>query len=511
MPILNWLTREKDIRAAANIPHRVLVEDKDLSYGEKSENLLIQGDNVEALKALLPFYSGRIKCIFIDPPYNTGSAFEQYDDALEHSKWLGLIYPRLEILRDLLSQDGTIWMSIDDNEAHYAKVIMDEIFGRKNFVRNIVWQKTYTVTSDAKGIAGSHDHILVYSKSEKFHRNLLPRSEKQNALYKYDDQDGRGRWRTDNLSVKTYSAAYDYVITNPETGVEYSPPKGRVWLTSKERMETLIAENRVFFGKSGRGAPQLKRYLNEVQKGVVPNSWWTFDDVGHNDESRKEQKALHPSLPFATPKPERLLHRIIHIATDPGDLVLDSFLGSGTTAAVAQKMGRRWIGIEMGEQAKTHCAERLRLVVDGEQGGVSAELNWTGGGGFKFCTLGPTIFNEIGQIDPNIKFSDLARHIWFSETKRPLSNETSGTVIGIDGERAYALLYNGILKDRTDQGGNILTSITARFVQNDLKAVAPDFSGEIIVYAAASRLGQGSQMAEKIIFKQTPYDISVRG
>jgi adenine-specific DNA-methyltransferase len=393
---LTWIGKEK----RPKLEPRILVEDLEKSYHAKHrvsendifDNRLIFGDNLLALKALEQEFTGKVKCVFIDPPYNTGSAFTHYDDGLEHSIWLGFMRDRLEIIRRLLSEDGSLWITIDDNEAHYLKVLCDEIFGRRNFVANVVWQKKYSVSSDAKGIPPSHDHILVFSKSGSMTRNILPRSEKQNDLYKYDDHDGRGPWRTDNLSVKTISQAYLYEIINPKTGASYSPPAGRAWMTSQDRMQVLVDERRVFFGRSGNGAPQLKRYLSEVQQGVVPTTWWTFDEAGHNDESRKEQKILIPGDPFATPKPERLLQRIFNIATNPGDLVLDSFAGSGTTGAVAQKMGRRWIMVELGEHCHTHIIPRLQKVIGGEdQGGISKAVNWQGGGGFRYYKLAPSL------------------------------------------------------------------------------------------------------------------------
>jgi adenine-specific DNA-methyltransferase len=271
VPELHWLGDENAKREARRVPYRLL-EPVETVGDASTGNLLIQGDNLEALKALLPFYAGRVKCIFIDPPYNTKSAFEHYDDNLEHSQWLSMMYPRLELLRDLLAEDGSIWVTIDDNEAHYLKVVMDEVFGRKNFVANVVWQKKYAVASDAKGFSDFHDHILVYSKNGLLTRNLLPRTDKQNSLYKYDDGDGNGPWRTDNLSVKTYSENYNYPVQNPLTGTEYWPPNGRCWYTSREKMAELIARNGLYFGKEGTGAPQLKRYLHRVQDGVVPST-----------------------------------------------------------------------------------------------------------------------------------------------------------------------------------------------------------------------------------------------
>ncbi len=396
---LTWIGKD----AHPKLEPRILLEDQSKSYHAKHrvgeadcfDNRLIFGDNLLALKALEQEFAGKVKCVFIDPPYNTGSAFTHYDDGLEHSIWLGLMRDRLEVMRRLMSDDGSLWITIDDNEAHYLKVLCDEIFGRANFVANVVWQKKYSVSSDAKGIPSSHDHILVFSKTGGMTRNLLPRSEKQNDLYKYDDKYGRGPWRTDNLSVKTISQAYLYEITNPNTGVAYYPPTGRAWMTSKDRMLNLIDEHRVFFGRDGKGAPQLKRYLAEVQQGVVPTTWWPFDEVGHNDESRKEQKILIPRDPFATPKPERLLNRILNIATNPNDLILDSFAGSGTTGAVAQKMGRRWIMVELGEHCHTHIIPRLKKVIDGEDaGGVSEVTGWQGGGGFRYFSLAPSLLEK---------------------------------------------------------------------------------------------------------------------
>jgi adenine-specific DNA-methyltransferase len=396
---LTWIGKE----TIPMLEPRILLEDLQLSYhashkvtdNDIFDNRLIFGDNLLALKALEQEFTGKVKCIFIDPPYNTGSAFEHYDDGVEHSLWLSLMKPRLEIIYKLLSEDGSLWISIDDNEVHYLKILCDEVFGRANFVRNIVWQKKYAAANDAKGIPDNHDHILVYQKSAIFKRNLLPRTDKQNSLYKYDDHDGRGPWRPDNLSVKTYSPDYDYQIENPVTGKKYVPPNGRCWFTNKETMQQLITNSRVFFGRNGLGAPQLKRYLLEVQQGVVATSWWTHEECGHNDESRKESKTLFGNTPFSTPKPERLLYRVIAIATNPGDLILDSFAGSGTTGAVAHKMRRRWIMVELGEHCYTHIIPRLKKVIDGtDNGGITEAVGWTGGGGFRYYKLAPSLMQK---------------------------------------------------------------------------------------------------------------------
>jgi len=504
MPTLHWLDRDNTLKTTPQVPCRILREQARLSYGDPdSDNMLIQGDNLHALKALLPYYRAQVKCIFIDPPYNTKSAFEHYPDNLEHSQWLDMMFPRLELLRELLAEDGSMWITIDDHEAHYLKVIMDEVFGRGNFVRNIVWQKKYTVASDSRGIPDSHDHILVYRKSDTMQRGLLPRTDKQNSLYKYDDKDGLGLYRTDNLSVKTYSEDYDYEIINPKTGKGYFPPQGRCWMTSKERVEKLISEHRIFFGKNGNGAPQLKRYLNEVQQGVVPTSWWPYDEVGHNDESRKEIKKLGEDDFFSTPKPERLIKRILEIATNENDLVLDSFLGSGTTAAVAHKMQRRYIGIEMGEHAQTHCAIRLKKVIDGEQGGISKAMNWQGGGGFKFYTLGAELFTAQGWIHPEVKFADLAAYLWFKQTHTPYKGKADTPLLGIHQNTAYYLLYNGIMNDKSATGGNILTHAMLEQLEKNHPTTAP----QRIIFANGCRLGEKALLAGNITFQLIPWAI----
>lgn len=511
MPILNWLTREKDIRSAAGVPHRLLIEDLSQSHGDPSENMLIQGDNLEALKSLLPFYAGKVKCIYIDPPYNTGSAFSHYDDALEHSKWLAMIYPRLEILRDLLSEDGSLWVSMDDDEAHYLKVVLDEVMGRNRFIATCIWQKRYS-RDGRSSIGDAHESIFCYAmNSEKFKisRNYLPLSEKQKKLYKNPDNDPRGVWQSVSMLAQGYRPNQMYEIVGPNGSI-HTPPDGNCWKLVEAEFLRQVEDDRITFGTNGIGVPRRKYFLSEA-KGVVPWTWWPHDEVGHTGESKAEIKKLFGADVFDTPKPERLIGRIIHIASNPGDIVLDSFLGSGTTAAVAHKMGRRWIGVEMGDHARTHCALRMEKVIAGEQGGISKSVGWQGGGGFRFCTLGPAIFNEHGHIDPEIHHADLARHIWFSETKRPLAGDPTATLIGVDGSTAYALLFNGILKDRSPGGGNILTSSTLRMVMADLTDVAPAFSGDVVIYGAASRLGEATQKEARVIFKQTPYDIPVRG
>jgi adenine-specific DNA-methyltransferase len=506
MPTLNWLSRGNDLRQAAKTEYRLLTELPEYSYGNSNtENLLIHGDNLEALKALLPFYAGQVKCIYIDPPYNTGSAFEHYDDNLEHSQWLAMIYPRLELLREFLAEDGSIWISIDDDEGHYLKVICDEVFGRKNFVNTVIWQKKFSPSNDAKWLSDNHDFILCYTKNKEIWRpNLLPRSEKMEARYKNPDNDPRGNWTSGDLSVKTYSAATDYPITTP-SGRIVNPPKGYCWRVSKEKLQEMIADNRIWFGENGNNVPRIKRFITDVKQGLTALTVWTFDEVGHNQEARKEIVAFNSEKVFATPKPERLIERILTLASNADDLVMDSFLGSGTTAAVAHKMRRRYIGIEMGSQARTHCAVRLRKVIDGEQGGISKSAGWTGGGGFRFYTLGETVFDSEGKINENISFENLSAHIWFSETKKPYNKlSKKSTILGIHNGTAYALLYNGILHDKRIDGGNVLTSKTLQVIENDLRGTEYD---KLVIYGESSRIGANRLKNKHIEFKQTPYDV----
>ena len=510
MPTLHWLTRDEDLRTASRVPYRLLEEASDLSAGEPDTgNLLIQGDNLEALKALLPFYAGRVKCIYIDPPYNTRSAFEHYDDNLEHTQWLAMMWPRLEILREFLTDEGSIWINIDDDEGHYLKIIADEIYGRRNFIVNCLWQKR-TSPDGRINMGDAHDHIFVYgSQTTRNSFNNLTLTEEQRSLYKNPDNDLRGPWVSTDFTAQGYRPNQMYEIVTP-AGVRYSPPEGRCWANVEENFIRLRNQGRIWFGKDGSSRPRVKNYLSEAE-GVKSWSWWTNREVGHNQEAKKEINALFgASNAFDTPKPERLIQRILHIATNPGDLVLDSFLGSGTTAAVAHKMGRRYIGIEMGEHAVTHCVPRLRKVIDGEQGGISKSVGWQGGGGFRFYRLGPPVFNEEGQIRADIRFPVLAAHVWFSETGRPWSGNGYSPFLGLHDGHAYALLYNGILGDKRPNGGNVLTRATLATIREEIARKHARFSGPLTVYGEQSRLASTTLERAGITFKQMPYDVKAR-
>lgn len=397
---LTWIGKDEEPR----LEPRVLIEDLEKSYyfhkkiSKKDifDNILIFGDNLLALKSIESDYTGKIKCIVIDPPYNTGSAFEHYDDGIEHSVWLSMMRDRLKILKSLLRDDGSLWITIDDNESHYLKVLCDEIFGRGNFVANIVWQKRTSPDFRAT-IGAGHDHILVYAKNlVEFKKilNYLPKTGKQKEAYKNPDNDPRGPWTSSDFTAQGYRPNQMYTIITPG-GKEVTPPEGRCWKNVESVYKQYLAEGRMWFGKDGNSVPRQKSYLSESQ-GQAAWTWWTNAEVGHNQEAKKEINELFgASNAFDTPKPERLIQRIIQLATNEGDIVLDSFAGSGTTGAVAHKMGRRWIMIELGEHCHTHIIPRMKQVIDGtDQGGISKDVNWQGGGGFRYYRLAPSLLEK---------------------------------------------------------------------------------------------------------------------
>lgn len=399
---LTWIGKDERPR----LEPRILLEDPSKSYhaphrvsdADVFDNRLIFGDNLLALKALEQEFAGKVKCVFIDPPYNTGSAFTHYDDGLEHSIWLSLMRDRLELIRRLLSEDGSLWITIDDNEAHYLKVICDEIFGRTNFIANVIWQKNFAPKSSARHLSASHDHLLVFAKNAgAWERNLQPRTATQDDRYKNADNDRRGSWISDQLTARNPYSKGVYSVVCPSGREIGGPPKGRFWAVSEERFWELHADQRIWWGKAGDNMPRLKRFLSDVQAGVVPQTIWGHEEVGHTQEAKKELLSHSADIDevFMTPKPERLLRRVIEIATNPGDLVLDSFAGSGTTGAVAHKMGRRWIMVELGEHCHTHIIPRLSKVIDGDDaGGITSAVGWKGGGGFRYYRLAPSLLEK---------------------------------------------------------------------------------------------------------------------
>ena len=402
---LTWIGKDQEPK----LEPRILIEDPELSYhapfrvseNDIFDNRLIFGDNLLALKALEQEFTGKIKCIFIDPPYNTGSAFSHYDDGLEHSIWLSMMRDRLVLLRTLLKNDGSIWITIDDNEVHYLKVLCDEVFGRNNFVAHCIWQKVYSERMDAKGFSNSHDHILVYRKSEAFKVKQLPKEQNQQQFNFYDEvakkyyrrrslrKEGSESLRTDRPSMWYPIQAPDGSLIFP---IKPDGTEGR-WRWKEENVKERYSELE-FVKKDGRWEIYVKQYLHDNPMRP-PSTIWFQEEVGHNHEAKLEVKMFNKDVVFDTPKPERLLKRIIELSTDPNDIVLDSFAGSGTTGAVAHKMGRRWIMIELGEHCHTHIIPRLKSVIDGtDQSGISKSVNWKGGGGFRYYRLAPSLLEK---------------------------------------------------------------------------------------------------------------------
>ena len=366
-----------------------------------TDNLLIRGDALHGLTSLIEIpefrdqLAGKVRLVYIDPPFNTGEAFEQYDDALEHSVWLTLLRDRLLQVKKLLAPNGSIWVHLDDSEVHRGRMVLDEVFGESAWVTTIAWQKR-TTRENRPAFSPSHDYIHVYAPlggpKWKHHRNKVTRAA---GAYKNPDDDPRGKWASVPFTAKGKRKNQVYPITTP-TGVTYTPPfKNRCWAATEPEYQRLLAEDRIYFPRSGNGKPRVKQFEWE-DEGLVPNTWWSADEVGTNDEAKRHIHELFPGIEeFATPKPEQLLERIIHIATQPGEIVLDCFLGSGTTAAVAHKMGRRWVGIERSaDTVATYIRPRLDLVIKGEDlEGVTESQGWEGGGGFRILDVAPSMFS----------------------------------------------------------------------------------------------------------------------
>lgn len=544
MPTLQWLTRDEDVTAADAVPYKLLEEVPELGAGDPDTgNMLIQGDNLEALKALLPFYAGQVKCIYIDPPYNTGSAFEHYDDNLEHATWLAMMYPRLVLLRDFLAVDGFFLCQIDDAQGPYLKVLCDEVFGRANYQATLYVQVRYaqkTLKQDMK-YHKQIEQVLVYRASPAAVPNQVKTAaENPYAKFKFRiTETGTGEtkqiggkavqvFQPDQYEINTEADGWvdglkeiwasgsildgnssgrffrDHISGRKEVdglGVLYKVPNiGDD--ASDFRYFTGPKKATASKGKYYQGVPLDKREVSGAQQEQpIPNF---HDYAGAFGNCRLEGDADFRS----GKKPEAWMRFLLERFTSPSDLILDSFMGSGSTAATAAKLRRRFIGIEMGPQAVSHCSPRLAKVVDGEQSGVSEELHWTGGGGFRFFKLGPNVFDDQGQIREDIEFETLAAHVWFSELEGPWNAKArNGTVLGVKDTNALALLYNGVLRDRSVNGGNVLTRSTLRIIREDLPA---EFDGALTIYGERCILSDTTLERENIVFKQTPYDVKAR-
>ncbi len=546
MPILNWLGRDDALKTATNTPYRLLEEVPELGYGDKTkENMIIQGDNLEALKALLPFYAGQVKCIYIDPPYNTGKAFDHYDDNLEHSTWLSFIQPRIDILKDFLREDGFFCCQIDDAEGQYLKVLLDEVFGRENYLTTFYIQvrypnKTLAEDSDYQKVI---EQCHIYAKSKVKAKVNRPIQEYSIDKFKYkivELKSGRqielGNkkveiFKEDEYTIKEIEPSIDGLketwATGSLTRVRASAGEFfELYLASRKNEDGLGCLYKVYgIGEDGLGY----RYISGPKK-VTANKGKFYSGIPTYRKEELKQGTSYKSLPVTNfynfagnfgncrlegnadfkggKKPEKLIELLLNYFTNPNDIVLDSFLGSGTTAAVAHKMGRRYIGIEMGNHAITHCVPRLKAVIDGEQGGISKSVNWQCGGGFRFYKLGEQVFNADGCINENINFENLSAHIWFTETKTPFNKPTEkSTYLGTFDNISYALLYNGILRDKKVDGGNVLTNKTLNVILDDMKHIPYE---KLVIYGESSRISPARLKTLHIEFKQTPYDIKAR-
>lgn len=530
MPTLDWIGKKAVLNHHNEVPFHLLRCDPNLSVGENGDgNLLVQGDNLLALKALLPYYAGQVKCIYIDPPYNTGNEGWVYNDNVNspemrewlgkvvggeaedlsrHDKWLCMMYPRLVLLREMLREDGSLWINLDDNEAHFAKVLLDEIFGPRNFVANVIWEKSDSPKMDSQYFSLRHDHLLVFAKSlDNFKINRIT-EEFVPEHYNKVDQEGRSYYlkplRAMGGQGETRLARPNlyYALIAPD-GSEVFPRKkdgtDGAWRWSKEKVAH--ENNRIEWVKTKNGWSPYFRIYSDTSSGRPPETIWKHEEVGSNRTSKAEINKLFPDkISFNTPKPTSLLQRILQIATNPEDIIIDSFAGSGTTghAVLLQnkrdKGQRKFILIEMDEEiAKSITSTRLTRVINGFTSIVGL------GGGFRYCELGPTLFDAYGQIRPNVSFTDLARHIFFTEAGQPLpASADENVLLGTYNGTAVYLLYNGVMRD----AGNVLTPQTLELL--------PICDGPKVIYADGCKIGRERLRELQITFKQIPYEIKVR-
>ncbi|MHB8989188.1 MAG: site-specific DNA-methyltransferase [Desulfobulbia bacterium] len=527
MPTLDWIGKKAVVNHHRQVPFHLLRCNDALSVGDPgSGNLLVQGDNLVALKALLPYYAGQVKCIYIDPPYNTGEEKWTYNDNVNspemrewlgkavgkeaedlsrHDKWLCMMYPRLVLLREFLRDDGAIFISIDDNEVHFLRMLMDEIFGSGNFITQFVWEKRKN-RENRKVISIRHDHIICYGRNsteaiKTF--NPLPMNTEALARYKNPDNDRRGPWKSDPATAQAGHGTKSqfYVLTAPN-GKQHQPPSGRCWVYTEEVMMQAIDDGRIWLGEKGTNVPRIKTFLNEKERGLTPESILFAKDVSTNEDAKNSLKRIFGGqAPFETPKPTELVAHFIAISTNNEDIVMDSFAGSGTTghAVLTQNASdgnRRFILIEMDENiCQNITSQRLSRVSQG-YGTVPAL-----GGGFRFCELGEPLFDESGKIRQTVRFADLARHVYFIETGEPLPAMATldSPLLGVHNGTAVYLLYNGILKDKSPDGGNVLTRA--------LFAMLPEHDGQKVIYGTACKIGPEQRRRGGIVFKQLPYKL----
>lgn len=531
MPSLDWIGKKAVVNHHRQVPYRLIHCDKDKSFGDpEAGNLLVQGDNLEALKALLPYYAGKVKCIYIDPPYNTGNESWVYNDNVNspemrdwlgkvvgkeaedlsrHDKWLCMMYPRLRLLKEFLSEDGSIWISIDDNEVHGLKLVCDEIFGRNCFVTNVVWRSTDNSNNDSKTFSIDYNSTLVYSRNKEWLSNRIFENEAKQSHFNNPDNDPRGPWFDGNpISSPKPRPNLKFEILGPHGNIIKSPRNG--WRWKRETLESKMITGEIRFNRTGTNI--LRRTYLEDMKGLPPsNLWIDLEETGHNRQAKYEQKILFPNIDvenlFETPKPEKLISKILSVSTNKNDYVLDSFSGSGTCGAVAQKMGRRWLMIEMEPRSIGFSLPRLQKVFSGEDlGGISESVGWQGGSGFRYCTLGEPLFDADGNVNAAVSFPDLAAHVFFCETGSPIPKraDPASPLIGTFQGRAIYLLHNAdAVGVASDNAGNVLTG--ARL--DTLSLPEPGFSGARIVYGEGCTVPDDRLARLGVTFKQIPYQI----
>jgi len=512
MPSLNWIGKEAVVNHDKEVPFKLLRKVKSSSVGENSQNLIIHGDNLEALKALMPYYKGNIKCIYIDPPYNTGNENWVYNDKVNspkiknwlgkvvgreaqdlcrHDKWLCMMYPRLKLLRDLLSDDGVIFVSIDDNENHNLRFLLNEIFGETNYIQEIIWHSKYTVSNDAKFFSRQHEYILCYAKDiQKVSAVFsVPRTEEANKRYSNPDNDSRGVWKATPLHAKSGKEEnnFEYVFKN---GIKWRPPKGRYHRFSKESLERLDKENRLWFGKDKKATPSVKTFLSEVSEKMKSGSILPFNLVGHTHKANEQLATLMDKGAFDNPKSVDLIKILSSMVTSPSDIILDSFAGSGTTGHAVLDLNkedsgnRNFILIEMeNDIAKTITAERIKRAIK----------KYDYKDGFEFCELDKSLFDENGQIDESCTFEQLATYIYFIETKTNIDKKKVKSIfIGDNIDTEYYLIFE-------ERNHNILSG-------NSLKSLNKNNKKKVI-YADQCLLSDEYMEKNNIIFKQIPYEI----
>ena len=527
MPTLEWIGKDKVVNHHLDVPYRVL--ERQYSFDENgqhtedngSDNMIIHGDNLEALKSLLPQYEGRVKCIYIDPPYNTGNEGWVYNDNVNdpkikkwlgevvgkegedlsrHDKWLCMMYPRLKLLQKLLAEDGAIFISIDDVEISNLRLLMDEIFGPSNFITTVIWHKNYAPKSSAKYFSEDHDYIVAYTKrKEKWVPNLLPRTEEQDKVYKNPDNDPRGLWRPDNLSARNPYSLGLYSITCPGGRIISGPPAGRYWVVSEEKFKQMDADGRIYWGKDGNNIPAPKRYLSEVKQGRVPQTIWEYGEVGHTQDAKKDIKAIFGGeMPFDTPKPHRLLERILQIASNPDSIILDSFAGSGTTAHAALNMNkadggnRKFILIEMMDYADSITAERVKRVIKG-YGEYKNAVEGTGGS-FSYYELGePLMVGDV--LNENVGVDKIREYVYFTDTKSrlPEAHPDEPYYMGVHINSAYYFYYEA----------QAVTTLNREFLHT-VKTKADAY----VIYADLCTLSDAELEKYHITFKKIPRDIT---